>query len=95
MNTCTLWIRLTLISLLVCDQGADVEENQMNNTPLTGEPIRDTLILVPTSAKNNEAYIKAAGQIKNTTVLRDKGGAAHTSRWSHVPNQVSSQSVCT
>ena len=50
---------------------------------------------MPTLAKNNEAYIKDVGQIENTTILRDKGAAAHTSRWSHVPNQVSSQSVCT
>ncbi|KAJ8422360.1 hypothetical protein Cgig2_033888 [Carnegiea gigantea] len=35
--------------------GDDVEENQRNNTSLTGEPIRDTSIPVPTLAKNNEA----------------------------------------
>ena len=62
-------------------------------THLAGEPIRDTLTTMPTSAKNNEAYIKDACEIENTTVSRDKGGAVHTSSWSHVPNQVSSHSV--
>ena len=47
-----------------------------------------------TLAKNNEVYIKDASQIENITVLRDKGGAAHTSRSPHVLNQVSSHSVC-
>ncbi|KAJ8427893.1 hypothetical protein Cgig2_008511 [Carnegiea gigantea] len=70
--------------------GDDVEENQMNNTPLVGEPIRDSLAATPTLAKNNEVYIKDAGQIENTTVLRDKGGAAHTSRSPHVLNQPNS-----
>ncbi|KAJ8433720.1 hypothetical protein Cgig2_004349 [Carnegiea gigantea] len=68
--------------------GDDVEKNQRNNTPLVGEPIRDTLTTIPTLAKNNEAYIKAAGQIKNASVLRDKDGAAHTSRAPHVLNQL-------
>ncbi|KAJ8432000.1 hypothetical protein Cgig2_027003 [Carnegiea gigantea] len=70
-------------------RGDDVEENQRNNTPLAGEPIRDTLTATSTLAKNNEAYIKDVGQIKNTTVLRDKGGAAHISRSSHFLNQAS------
>ncbi|KAJ8435525.1 hypothetical protein Cgig2_014444 [Carnegiea gigantea] len=56
-------------------EGDDVEENQRNNTPLAGEPIRDTLIIMPTLAKNNGAYIKDAGQIENTTVLRDKSNS--------------------
>ncbi|KAJ8438347.1 hypothetical protein Cgig2_015274 [Carnegiea gigantea] len=79
----------SIVSLLLKEvqslrqEGDDVEENQRNNTPLAGEPMRDTLILVPTSAKNNEAYIKGAAQIENTTVLRDKGGAAHTSSQIH------------
>ncbi|KAJ8420495.1 hypothetical protein Cgig2_027867 [Carnegiea gigantea] len=90
----------SIVSLLLKEvqslrqEGDDVEENQRNNTSLTGEPIRDTSIPVPTLAKNNEAYIKDADRIENSTVLRDEGGAAHTSRWSHVPNQVSSHSVC-
>ncbi|KAJ8425573.1 hypothetical protein Cgig2_013919 [Carnegiea gigantea] len=41
--------------------------------------------------QNNEVYIKDAGQIENTTVLRDKGEAAYTSRSPHVLNQVSQQ----
>ncbi|KAJ8429242.1 hypothetical protein Cgig2_026278 [Carnegiea gigantea] len=65
----------------------DVEENRRNNTPLVGEPIRDSLTAMPTLAKNNEVYIKDASQIENTTVLRYKGGAAHTSRSPHVLNQ--------
>ncbi|KAJ8435632.1 hypothetical protein Cgig2_000298 [Carnegiea gigantea] len=65
----------------------DVKENQRNNTSLDGEPIRDTFTTMPTLAKNNEVYNKNTGQIKNTTVLRDKGGAAHSSRRSHVLNQ--------
>ncbi|KAJ8427761.1 hypothetical protein Cgig2_024305 [Carnegiea gigantea] len=71
-------------------RGDDVEENQRNNTPLVGEPIRDSLEATPTLAKNNEVYIKDGGQIENTTVLRDKGGAAHTSRSPHVLNQPNS-----
>ncbi|KAJ8424882.1 hypothetical protein Cgig2_017974 [Carnegiea gigantea] len=67
--------------------GDNVEENQKNNTPLVGEPIRDSLIATPTLAKNNEVYIKDAGQIENTIVLMDKGGASHTSRSPHVLNQ--------
>ncbi|KAJ8423241.1 hypothetical protein Cgig2_030094 [Carnegiea gigantea] len=71
----------------VLSQGDDVEENQRNNTPLVAEPIRDSLAATPTLAKNNEVYIKDASQIENTTVLRDKGGVAHTSRSPHVLNQ--------
>ncbi|KAJ8428929.1 hypothetical protein Cgig2_001020 [Carnegiea gigantea] len=72
-------------------RGDDVEENQTNNTPLVGEIIRDSLTATATLAKNNEVYIKDTGQIENTTVLGDKGGAAHTSRSPHVLNQVSQQ----
>ncbi|KAJ8426168.1 hypothetical protein Cgig2_003189 [Carnegiea gigantea] len=74
-------------------EGDDVEENQRNNTPLVGEPIRDTLTTTHTLAKDNEVYIKDACQIENTTVLTDKGGAAHTSRFPHLLNQLSSHSV--
>ncbi|KAJ8421982.1 hypothetical protein Cgig2_007560 [Carnegiea gigantea] len=76
-------------------EGDDVEENQRANTPLAGEHKRDTLATTPTLAKNNEVYIMDAGQIENSTVLRDKGEAAHTSRSPHVLYQVSSRSVCT
>ncbi|KAJ8428015.1 hypothetical protein Cgig2_014913 [Carnegiea gigantea] len=72
------------------NDGDDVEENQRNNTPLVGEPIRDSLTATPILAKNNEEYIKDPSQIENTTVLRDKGGAAHTSRSPHVLNQPNS-----
>ncbi|KAJ8433077.1 hypothetical protein Cgig2_015440 [Carnegiea gigantea] len=58
------------------NQNDDVEESQRNNTSLAGEPIRDTLTTTPTLAKNNKAYIK------------DAGVAAHTSRSSHVLNQL-------
>ncbi|KAJ8435657.1 hypothetical protein Cgig2_015662 [Carnegiea gigantea] len=90
----------SIVSLLLTDvqslrqEGDDVEENQRSNTPSAGKPKRDTLTTMPILAKNNEAYIKGASQIDNTTVLRDKGGAAHTSTLSHALNQVSSHSVC-
>ncbi|KAJ8441791.1 hypothetical protein Cgig2_009037 [Carnegiea gigantea] len=70
--------------------GDDVEENQRNTTPLAGEPIRDTLTSMPTLAKNNEVYVKDVGQIKNTAILRGKGGAAHTSRPPYALNQANS-----
>ncbi|KAJ8422326.1 hypothetical protein Cgig2_011618 [Carnegiea gigantea] len=69
----------SIVSLLLkevrslCQEGDDVEENQRNNTPL--------------AAKNNEAYIKDISQIENSTVLRNKGGAAHASRSPHVSQQ--------
>ncbi|KAJ8424710.1 hypothetical protein Cgig2_025459 [Carnegiea gigantea] len=78
---------------LMGPESDDIKENQRNNTPLASEPLRDTSITTPTSAKNNEAYIKDVGQIENTTILRDKGGAAHTFRWSHVPNQSGDQNT--
>ncbi|KAJ8435545.1 hypothetical protein Cgig2_034116 [Carnegiea gigantea] len=72
-------------------KGDDVEENQRTTTPLAGEHIRDTLATTPTLAKNNEVYIKDAGQIENSTVLRDKSRATHTSRLPHALNQVRQQ----
>ncbi|KAJ8437725.1 LOW QUALITY PROTEIN: hypothetical protein Cgig2_009439 [Carnegiea gigantea] len=44
----------SIVSLLLkkvqsfCQEGVDAEENQGNNTPLLGEPIRDNLITMPT-----------------------------------------------
>ncbi|KAJ8437811.1 hypothetical protein Cgig2_021353 [Carnegiea gigantea] len=72
-------------------EGDDVEENQRTNTSSAGKHIRDNLITTPALAKNNEAYVEGACQIENSTILRDKGGATHTSRLPHVLNQVSQQ----
>ncbi|KAJ8433973.1 hypothetical protein Cgig2_033771 [Carnegiea gigantea] len=71
----------------------DVEDNQRNNTLLDGEHIRDILAIMPTLAKNNEAYIKDASQIKNSTILRDKARASHASRSPPALKQNSLQGV--
>ncbi|KAJ8430159.1 hypothetical protein Cgig2_005521 [Carnegiea gigantea] len=68
-------------------RGDNAEENQRTNTPLASEHIRNTLETMPTLAKNNEVPVKDACQIENPIVVRDKGGAAHTSRSPQVQNQ--------
>ncbi|KAJ8433691.1 LOW QUALITY PROTEIN: hypothetical protein Cgig2_030078 [Carnegiea gigantea] len=83
---------VTSLNLML--NGDDVEENQRNNTPLVGEPKRGSLAATPTLAKNNEVYTNNGGQIENTTILRGKRRAAHTSRSPHVLNFLIARSNC-
>jgi len=74
---------------LICNYSDDYEDNQRTNRSLASEHTTDTLATAPKLCNHNETYIKEASQIENSTVLRDEGGVAPTSRSALVVNQVS------
>ncbi|KAJ8438197.1 hypothetical protein Cgig2_001915 [Carnegiea gigantea] len=73
--------------------GSGVTSNHLNakRKCQSGTEPSDSEIVSLLLKENREAYIKDTGQIENSTILRDNGGAIHTSRSLHVVNQVSQQ----
>ncbi|KAJ8429026.1 hypothetical protein Cgig2_000373 [Carnegiea gigantea] len=81
---------LSIVSLLLKEVQSLCKENQRSNRLLASEKVPHSLAPTPRLGKKNDACIKDSGQLENSTVLRDKGGIAPTSRSLNVVNQSNS-----